>query len=1791
MSDSFKKFLVLLNILMIVLSPLSPAIAASDAGNNNNAGGNSGNSNGGNSDSGNNAGGSGSTGGNSGNSGSEGNSGGNSGGNNEADNNGGGNNGNNGNSNGGGNKAGGNDGDGNEKGGNDKGNNGNGNGGNNGNGNNGENKGKNDHSGAVSYSNSNGENKQERKFSRETTLERVKIKNNKAKEHNSSNKSQDNLKNFFLEIPLTDETPYNLKQQAYARIKSLLGQGEDNHKLGTIADLMNQSFNESFWLDERHVISSEVFKYDMHAAQQVRVLIDREKKSPLLTDDLTYIILKLIQADKMLAYIGIEDTKSIIEKLPGGDIELEFHLDRAISHFLIAEALLERGSDVVAVQHYNNAWNESFGYLVTKDALSPPRITIERPADNSYTNSSNQIVAGTVFDVMVSAIKNVNITTDGNTSSAPVINGTFEGVAALKEGHNVIEASAADYFGNVGSARVNVTLDTIPPEINITGIGEGAYYNYNVSAAVEFSDIHLNTTVVLLDGNPYSQSTNISSEGNHTLTAQAADLAGNTATKSAAFTIDRTPPDVKIFQPANAGFVRQVVNIKGEAKDLNPDAVTIKIDEIKVSESLDYNWDTRAYPDGSHTITLEANDKAGNSASTSINVTVDNTEPEVIIKSPLNFYLGKNITVDADVIEANFESWSVRVDGKEVSTTLSYELNTAIYADGNHTIEIYAFDKAGNTGAKGALVNFDNTAPDINMTSPHDGAFVKHAVDIDGIVNDTNLLSYTIAIDGSVVSNTLPHLWDTFAYSDGEHIINISAADKAGNTASKEITLTIDNTLPRVEIKFPPDRAFVRGVVDLTVDVFDAYIDKFRIYINGVLAAENQANFSWNTTQQPDGAYIIELVAYDKVGNEKRTSINVTVDNTPPQLAVSELNLYPTLNNSEYPLLITTEADINTIVNSVPVILDNGSATYKTNVTLGINNFVVTAIDRAGNPSVWNKTILVDEDNLPDWYETNVTGTDPLNADSDSTKTASNEAANGITDDREDFDNDGLTNLQEFRLGTNPFSNDTDNDGLTDEFEVFKTGTFPTSNDSDGDGITDANEDLDNDGLTNLQEQSLGTDPLNSDTDDDTLNDGYEVNTLKTNPLSKDTDNDGLEDDSEVKLGTNPLLADSDGDGKPDGNESYVQTFANTTAGVEATINGIGDIGKNIVLAKDSSAVLVSSLPGVVNTVDISSSSQVNSVSIKVYYNEANLGGIQESELKLFYYNETSNVFELVADQGINTAENYVWGSTNHLSIFGIATPRDWFNQWYVNWKKPEQVFKIGDRMRIKANVHNTGQGSASNVKVEFRENTQSGTLISSTTIPSIAAGSSALTSIEWTVRSGVTQVCVNVDPANLIAEVSEGNNNACGDFSRNLDSDNDDLTDYEETNGMRVAFPNAFVRTYAGNAHSDNDGLTDGYEMGRIVYDPGNKLLYDSLATLYGWDKSLYDGYHYEYKADPMKTDTDDDGFNDKQELDAGTNPFKSDDKKAVEFTLGFTFGEILYGTHDSLYYMGGWVLSGFSSQPITFWWADIRDSLYSAVTLDVPGFLVNVLGVGPVAGDAAKALGNIGKFAAKHAEKVSDIAKFVLKNFPGDGAFRIDAYDRLYDFAASALKRKGISTSRVDELVDKGIDLSRHNKAVDLLKSWWGKRAIRGADDVAEILGDEIIKAKYPTSQGYVVKYKVTFYDSLGGTAKEVDTVVINNEGKLIAFGETKSKKTLTSFEDAETQITDTKRLIVNKAFSRIKAGDGSEIDVSKVHMDYIQETFKIGPADAEHAYEHKLAEKSTELDEIYKTFSAVK
>ncbi len=215
----------------------------------------------------------------------------------------------------------------------------------------------------------------------------------------------------------------------------------------------------------------------------------------------------------------------------------------------------------------------------------------------------------------------------------------------------------------------------------------------------------------------------------------------------------------------------------------------------------------------------------------------------------------------------------------------------------------------------------------------------------------------------------------------------------------------------------------------------------------------------------------------------------------------------------------------------------------------------------------------------------------------------------GASNFNNDSDGDGLLNDAETTLGTDPDDADTDGDGAADGAEVGPNPASPVDTDGDGvinalessvtdsdsDGVTNqldpANTnpcvpssahaaclgyDGDSDGLTNAQEDALGTDRSNPDTDGDGANDGAEpgdtdgdgppdalessltdtdgdgvtnqLDAANNNPcvpnanstpcLALDSDGDGLTNAQEDQVGTDRGNADTDGDGANDGAEA-----------------------------------------------------------------------------------------------------------------------------------------------------------------------------------------------------------------------------------------------------------------------------------------------------------------------------------------------------------------------------------------------------------------------------------------------------------------------------------------------------------------------------------------------------------------------------------------------------------------------------------------------------------------------------
>ncbi|MFP4051863.1 MAG: C39 family peptidase [Thermoplasmata archaeon] len=156
-----------------------------------------------------------------------------------------------------------------------------------------------------------------------------------------------------------------------------------------------------------------------------------------------------------------------------------------------------------------------------------------------------------------------------------------------------------------------------------------------------------------------------------------------------------------------------------------------------------------------------------------------------------------------------------------------------------------------------------------------------------------------------------------------------------------------------------------------------------------------------------------------------------------------------------------------------------------------------------------------------------------------------------------DTDSDGLDDNEELLEGTEILNPDTDGDTLSDGLEV---NGWTSIVDGESERFTSnplKNIDLDGDGYNDVEEYNYGTDPHNSDTDEDGLEDDVEIegwhirykanydfgiqgsdddNMMKveSSPLWTDTDNDGLDDLQEYTNGTHPANSDSDWDGLDD---------------------------------------------------------------------------------------------------------------------------------------------------------------------------------------------------------------------------------------------------------------------------------------------------------------------------------------------------------------------------------------------------------------------------------------------------------------------------------------------------------------------------------------------------------------------------------------------------------------------------------------------------------------------------------
>ena len=303
-----------------------------------------------------------------------------------------------------------------------------------------------------------------------------------------------------------------------------------------------------------------------------------------------------------------------------------------------------------------------------------------------------------------------------------------------------------------------------------------------------------------------------------------------------------------------------------------------------------------------------------------------------------------------------------------------------------------------------------------------------------------------------------------------------------------------------------------------------------------------------------------------------------------------------------------------------------------------------------------------------------------------------------------DSDEDGLPDYLEKEIGTDRYNADTDGDGLPDGYEYFILGTDPKKADSDDNGISDADEDFDEDRLTNLEEYELGTDPFSKDTDYDGLSDYDEVKIHNTDPLKYDTDGDKVSDGDEIELGLDPNNPATNG--YPDneyttkqtvGEDSSALDYINTiednpyTVSVEITAAGVA---KNNLSAGESgysySILQNDAVLGVVPELSYSDGLSVTDVVIKfklddsavgnklgVYADEPEFNGIKR--LQVFKYFEDNNILlpiETFYDEETKTVYTHV----DELGTYCLMDMEMWIN--YLENLEPGNYYEEDDEVK-----------------------------------------------------------------------------------------------------------------------------------------------------------------------------------------------------------------------------------------------------------------------------------------------------------------------------------------------------------------------------------------------------------------------------------------------------------------------------------------------------------------------------
>ncbi|UCE80633.1 MAG: carboxypeptidase regulatory-like domain-containing protein [Methanobacteriota archaeon] len=409
------------------------------------------------------------------------------------------------------------------------------------------------------------------------------------------------------------------------------------------------------------------------------------------------------------------DSVTVTWTVSDQDATVEVKLDDgawqpAIGSMMVFSDLAD-GEHTVTVHATDDASNEGSDSVTFTVDTTPPDVSIESPEDDAIIASSSVDVSWSVS----TDAETTEYSVDGGAWQA--VDGTSVTVSSLTDGEHTISIRATDIVGNEASDSVTITVDTTDPSVEITAPSEGATVGTEVVVQWTSDDgtgSGVETAEISIDGGAWETATTISShtltdlaDGQHTVDVKATDVAGNEGTDSVTFTVveDDTAPTVSITSPTDASSLpSSTVTVTWTASDGTGSGIaTIEI-MLDGGAWTAVTGTSHAFTDldeGSHTASVRATDNAGNSAMDSVTFMVDTVNPTLTITSPADGLETEDKVViiewTCDDAGCGIDRIEVCIDdGSFVSVGTASEHTFSDLEVGEHTVEVRAYDKAGN---------------------------------------------------------------------------------------------------------------------------------------------------------------------------------------------------------------------------------------------------------------------------------------------------------------------------------------------------------------------------------------------------------------------------------------------------------------------------------------------------------------------------------------------------------------------------------------------------------------------------------------------------------------------------------------------------------------------------------------------------------------------------------------------------------------------------------------------------------------------------------------------------------------------------------------------------------------------------------------------------------------------------------------------------------------------------------------------------------------------------------------